>query len=72
MARHGKYRSDAPEYEWLTIDGNWTIHPAAYCKSKKAVLTVPLMKMHKCRYKEGRGKCKALEEDVDFDVSKRR
>ena len=47
----------ADDIEWLTIDGNWTKHPVAYCKWYKGVLTEKLMKVHKCKKKQ----CKRLE-----------
>lgn len=45
------------DIEWLTIDGNWTKHPVAFCKYHKGVLTAKLMKVHNCKRK----KCKRLE-----------
>lgn len=53
------------EYEYQTIDKNWTNHPFMYCKVKKGVLTARLLKLHRC---DKRG-CKGLVElkDIDFE-----
>jgi hypothetical protein len=51
------------EFQYKCIDGNWTWFPAAYCEYYDGVLTVGLMKTHRCRKR----KCPRLQEGVDFE-----
>lgn len=51
------------EYEYRTIDGNWTMRPVAYCHYKKGVLTEKLMRTHRCRERQ----CRRLDESVVFE-----
>lgn len=36
------------EHQYLSIDGNWTHHPMAYCTFHHGVLTQGLIDTHRC------------------------
>ena len=50
------------EYEYRTIDGNWTVYPVAYCTYHHGVLTHKMMKVHGCKQRN----CQRLKKDADF------
>ena len=59
--RHGDVQRT--EYEYLTIDGNWTYYPVAYCRWYKGVLTRGMMNTHGCCERD----CKRLDKTYKFD-----
>ena len=50
-------KGEEEELEYLTIDLNYTVNAAAYCRYHKGYLTPKLMKTHKCIQR----KCWALQ-----------
>ena len=66
MAKHkrcGHGDVSRTEYEYLTIDGNWTYYPVAYCRWYKGVLTRGMMNTHGCCERN----CKRLDTNYKFE-----
>ena len=59
--RHGDVKKT--EFEYLTIDGNWTNHPVAFCHYYRGALTRGLMHTHKCSEKN----CRRLNKKYKFE-----